>query len=293
MQRHSQLAPALSAVTGDTGQRILRAMVAGERAPHTLAALRHSRWKKAVDEMARALTGTWRAEQLLVLQHALALFDVYTTPISACDAQSAHACSAITPRCASAPGARDAAGATTPPRRTPPSHSKNAPEVETRAPILRMTGVDLVAVHGISDAIAQTMLAEIGTDMRTWPTDKHCCSWRGLAPKHAISGGTVLKSRTMKHRHRATQAFRMAAQSVSRSYCAFGACSRRMKGRLGPAQALVATAHKIARTVSHLLKNREQYHAIGAVEYTQRFREREMHYLQKKAARLGYTLSPA
>jgi hypothetical protein len=104
----------------------------------------------------------------------------------------------------------------------------------------------------------------------------------GLAPKNDISGGKVLKSRTMKNRNRATQAFRMAAQSVSRSHCAFGAFYRRMKGRLGPAQALVATAHKIARTVYHMLKNRVQYHDIGETAYTQQFREREMRYLQKK-----------
>jgi hypothetical protein len=85
----------------------------------------------------------------------------------------------------------------------------------------------------------------------------------------------------------------MAARSVSRSHGAFGAFSRRMQGRLGPAQALVATAHRIARTVSHMLKHRVQYHDIGAAEYTQRFRERALQYVQKKAAKLGYTLSPA
>jgi hypothetical protein len=145
----------------------------------------------------------------------------------------------------------------------------------------------------MSDSLAQTMVSEIGTDMSKWPDDKHVCSWLGWAPKHDISGGKVLKSRTLKNRNRATHAFRMAAQSVSRSHCAFGAFYRRMKGRLGPAQALVATAHKIARTVYHLLKHRVQYHDIGAAEYVQRFRERERRYLQKKAAKLGYTLSPA
>lgn len=129
--------------------------------------------------------------------------------------------------------------------------------------------------------------------MRKGPTEKHFCSWLGLAPKNEISGGKVLRSRTMKHRNGAAQAFRMAAQSVSRSHCALGAFYRRMKGRLGPAQALVATAHKIARTVYHMLKDRVQYHDIGAAEYNNRFREREMQYLQKKAAKLGYTLSPA
>ena len=293
LQMNIQLSQALSDLTGLTGQRIIRAIVAGERDPQRLAALRNYRCKKEADEIAMALTGTWREEHLFVLTQALALFDFSTTQLSACDAQIERVFSVITPRFETTDEASEATLPRTPPRRKPHSHSKNTPEVNTRAHILRITGVDLVAVHGMSDSIAQTIVSEIGTDMSKWPDAKHFCSWLGLAPKNDISGGKVLKSRTLKNRHRATQAFRMAAQSVSRSHCAFGAFYRRLKGRLGPAQALVATAHKIARTFYHMLKHRVQYHDIGAAEYHQQFREREMRYLQKKAVKLGYTLSPA
>jgi hypothetical protein len=144
--------------------------------------------------------------------------------------------------------------------------------------MLRLTGVALVAVHGRSAAIAQTLVSEIGTDMSTGPEDKPFGAWLGLAPKHALSGGKVFKSRTRNNRHRAAQAVRMAAQSVMRSHGAFGACYRRLTGRLGPAQALVATAHTIARTVYHRLTHRVPYHDLGAAEYPQRFRERELQY---------------
>ena len=100
----------------------------------------------------------------------------------------------------------------------------------------------------------------------------------------------MVKSRTMKNRHRAAQAFRMAAQSVLRAHCALGAFYRRLNGRLGSAQALVATAHTMARTVYHMLKDRVPYSDIGAAEYNKRFREREIQSLQKKAAKLGYKL---
>jgi transposase len=290
---HIQASQALSDVTGVTGQCIIRAMVAGERDPRRLAALRTSRCKKDAEAIALALTGTWREEQLFVLTQALALCDCSTAQLSACDTQIERTFAVIQPRFEPAPQAPAPGEATTPSRRQPHSQSKNAPEVNTRAHILRITGVDLVAVHGLSDALAQPMLAEVGTDMAKWPDDKHFCSWLGLAPKNAISGGKVLKSRTMKHRNRAAHAFRMAAQSVIRADCAFGAFYRRLKGRLGPAQALVATAHKMARTVYHMLKDRVPYHDIGAAEYNQRFRERELKYFQKKAAKLGYTLSLA
>jgi transposase len=291
LHMHIQCSQALSDVTGTTGPRIIRAIVAGERDPHTLAALRNDRCKNDADEIALALTGTWRTDHLLVLQHALALCDCSTAQLHECDAQIAWACSVITPRFAPASEEPVPPCAMLPPRRKPHAPSKNAPAVNTRTHILRMTGVDLVAVHGLSDALAQTMLSEIGTDMRTWPDDNPCCAWLGLAPKNDISGGTVRRSRTRKNRNRAAQAFRMAAQSVVRADCAFGAFYRRLKGRLGPTQALGATAPKMARTVYHMLKERSPYQDSGAAAYNQRFHERELQYLQKKAATLGYTLA--
>jgi hypothetical protein len=293
LQMSMQLSQVLSDVTGVTGQRIIRAIVAGERDPRTLAALRNYRCQKDEEEIPMALTGTWRQEHLLVLTQALALFDFSTAQLRECDAYIARAFSVIKPRFEPAPDEPLPAGAVTLPRRKPHSHSKNAPWVNTRAHIISITGVDLVAVHGFSDSIAQTMLAEIGTDMSKWPDAKHFCSWLGLAPRNDIAGGKVLKSRTMHNRNRAAQAFRMAAQSVLRADCAFGAFYRRMKGRLGPAQALVATAHKIARTVCHMLKEHVPYHDIGAAEYNKCFRERELKSLQKKAAKLGYKLALA
>jgi transposase len=97
-QMNMQLSQALSDVTGTTGQRILRAIVAGERDPRTLAALRNYRCQKDVDAIARVLTGTWREEHLFVLKQALALFDFYTVQLSECDAQIERAFSVIKPR---------------------------------------------------------------------------------------------------------------------------------------------------------------------------------------------------
>jgi hypothetical protein len=55
----------------------------------------------------------------------------------------------------------------------------------------------------------------------------------------------------------------------------------------------VATAHKIARGVYPMFKYKVEYQAVTAADYEQRFREREIKYLQRKAARLGFSLSPA
>ena len=164
-------------------------IVAGERHPQHLAALRNYLCKKDVDAIALALTGTWREEHLFVLKQALALFDFSTVQLRECDAQIEQTCSVLKPRFEPAPTVPAPGEVPRPPRRKAHSHSKNAPAVNTRAHILRITGVDVVAVDGISDALMQTILAEIGTDMSKWPDDKHCCSWLGLAPKMTSLAG--------------------------------------------------------------------------------------------------------
>ena len=173
------------------------------------------------------------------------------------------------------------------------SKTKNAPPPETRAHYARLLGVDLVAVMGLSASSVQTIISEIGTNMERFPTVKHFGAWLGLAPRNDISGGKVLRSRTMKVVNRATQAFRQAAQSVARSDSALGAYYRAMRARKGPQQATVATAHKIARIVYHLLKYGEVYEAESADAYEQKRQERELRQLSRRAQKLGYTLTPA
>ncbi len=248
-QMNLQLHHVLSDVTGVTGQAILRAIVAGERDSVKLAQLRNPGCKSSGDTMAKALTGDWKAEQLFVLKQSLELYDFYTQQVAACDAEIERQYAAMKPR----RGGADELPAV--PRLKPGSKSKNQPQLNVRREIRRLTGVDLVAVEGISASLAQTILSEIGTDMSKWLNEKHFVSWLGLAPHNDISGGKVLRSRTLKTDNRAGQAFRQAAASVTRSGSAFGAFYRRKRAQLGPMQALVATAHKIARTVYYLLKN--------------------------------------
>ena len=172
------------------------------------------------------------------------------------------------------------------------SKMKNRSAAHNRAELLRIAGVDLVAVDGLNISLAQTILSEIGTDMSKWPTEKHFASWLGLAPHNDISGGKVLRSRTLPSQNRAGQAFRQAAAAVSRTPSAFRAFYRRKRVQLGPQQAQAATAHKIARTVYYLLKHHVPYQDVGAEIYEQTQRERDIAHLRKKAAKLGFTLTP-
>ena len=282
-QMNVQLTQVLSDITGVTGLEIIRAIVAGERDPVTLSRFRNPRCKSSSDDIAKALTGPYRAEHVFALQHALALYDFYSQHLQACDPQIEQQYSAIKPTV-------DDDLPPLPPDPKVNSHSKNAPTFDVRTQLYRLTGVDLTVVDGLDDSSAQTILAEIGTDMSKWPTVKHFCSWLGLAPHNDIMGGKVIKSRTMTIHHRAAQALRMAAQSLNRSQSALGAFYRRMRARLGGEQASVATAHKLARIIYYLLKHRVPYQPITAEVYDQHQRDRELKSLQRKATQLGYSL---
>ena len=116
---------------------------------------------------------------------------------------------------------------------------------------------------------------ELGSDLHQFADAKHFCAWLGLAPKHDISGGKVLNNKTLKTKNRAGQAFRMAAQSVKKADCPFGALYRRLRSRLGPAQATVATAHAIARVVYKMLKHKVEYDPLSVNEYQKKYEEQQ------------------
>jgi hypothetical protein len=96
----------------------------------------------------------------------------------------------------------------------------------------------------------------------------------------------------MKVHSRANQAFRQAAHSVTHSHSSIGAYYRAMRARPGPKQAIVATAHKIARIVYHLLKTGEPYREESDAEYDRKRQEREIKHLARRAQKLGYTQPP-
>lgn len=284
LQMNVQLSQALSDVTG---LAIIRAIVAGERVPQTLAAYREPNCKKSAAEIGQALTGTWRAEHLFVLQQSLELYDFYTQQVETCDAEIERAYGATHPDWPTAPVAPLSA-------RKRQTHSKNAPpnQEDLRAHLKRLSGVDLSLVDGFGVSLAQTVIMEVGTDMCKFPNEKHFCSWLGLAPKHEISGAKVLKNKTLKTKNRAGQAFRMAAHALQRSEGVYGVMYRHLRARLGPAQATVAVAHALARVVYRMLKDKVEYEPLSLGEYQKQYEAQQLKYLQKKAVKLGYQVVP-
>jgi transposase len=280
-----KLTHVISDITGVTGLSIIRAILAGERDPHVLARLRNAKCAKSEDQIAKALQGNYKAEHVFVLRQALAQYDFYQRQLQECDAEMEGMYAALPPS-----DPPDEASAPPKPRTSKPR--KNQAHYDLATCLYRIVGVDLTAIDGIDALTAQTIITEIGVDVTAWPTVKQFASWLGLAPNHRKSGGRVLSSRTKKTENRAGLAFRLAAQSLSRSHSALGGFYRRMRAKHGPAKANTATAHKLARIVYHMLKNRTTYADPGQDYYQQQYQKRAIRNLKRRAAKLGLELVP-
>ncbi len=178
-----------------------------------------------------------------------------------------------------------------PPQARKRGRKPNEPTIDFRPLLGAVAGVDLTAIEGIDTTVALVLLAEIGIDLSAFPTEKHFGSWLGLAPR-AQDSGKKKQAKVGPGASRAAWALRLAAQTLHKSQTALGAFFRRLKGRLGAPKAVTATAYKLARLVYRLLKHGTAYVQQGLAEYEQRFRDRTLKHLTRKAKALGYALVP-
>ena len=282
MQMNVQLHHVVTDMTGETGMRIIRAVVAGERDPAVLATHRDRRCHASEAEIAAALAGNWREEHVFALGQALELYDAYHAKVVECDLRI----EAVLRRL------REAAAK--PAGRLPPARHRdktaNAPAFDARAALHAVLGVDLTQIHGLGPSLALKLIGECGTDLSAWPNAKHFTSWLCLAPANKISGGKVLSTRTRRSGSRAAALLRLAAVTVGRTQTALGAFYRRLSARVGKAKAVTATARKIATLFYNTLRHGINYADPGASYYEDRYRARVLANLRRRAKSLGYML---
>ena len=279
-----KLCRVLKDITGTTGMKIIRAIVEGETNPVKLAQFRDPRCFSSEDEIAKSLEGNYKPEHLFNLTQAVHLYDDYSYHIDDCDLEIEKKFVAF--KC-------DKTDRELPPLPKKPVKSlKNKPSFDLRTHLYDMCGVDLTMIDGIDVLTAQTVLSEIGLDMGKWRTVKHFTSWLGLCPWNNISGGRVLKRGSKKVKNRASLALRVAARSLHGSKSALGAFYRRMRAKHGPPKANLSAAHKMARMIYFMLKNQDVYKDPGEKYYTEKYRERSILNLKRRAASLGFEITP-
>jgi transposase len=290
-QMNIQLANVISDLSGWTGMRIVRAILAGERDPRALAALSHPGIHASRDTIAKSLEGTWRADVLFILQQEVAMYDAYQQRIAECDHELEQHLKGFADKLTDAtpdgePSAPTEARLRSGPKRRRKAGS-HAPQFDLGRELHRISGVDLTRIDGIDVGVAQTVISEVGLDMTRWKTEAHFASWLGLCPDNRITGGKVIRKGTRHVVNRAATALRLAATTLLRSQSYLGGQYRRLRARLGAPKAITAMAHKLARLVYRMLKWGHEYVDKGLQYYEERHREQQVQLLKKRAAKLG------
>ena len=286
-QMNLQLQHVINDITGLTGLAIVDAILGGERDAGKLAQLRHFRIQADAETIRKSLVGNWRGEHLFTLRQSREMYGTYQRQIEQCDDKIAELLKDIPPKV-------DPEQRPLPPdqkkRRNRNGRNPNDEGFNMRTEVYKRWGVDVLQIPGLEHT-ALALLTEIGPDLSRFPTAAHFVSWLGLCPDNDMSGGRWWRG-ARKVKSRAGQLFRQAACALHRSQTELGHFLRRLKAKLGPLGATMATARKIAVIFYTMVKNQIEYdHSIWAEQEADRQRRQETR-LKRQAARLGFVLVP-
>lgn len=280
----------ISSLVGASGQKVIGAILAGERDPEQLLALCDQQiQKKKAERVKESLRGTWAEEHLFALRQAVENWKHYQKQIAACDQQIEAVLRAINgPESAVSPGSN-------PP---PPPPSKrpgvNAPDIpELHGLLVQMCGgKDLTVLPAHTDYSLLQLVGEVGTDLTKWPSEKHFTSYLGLAPGSHQSGKR--KGSVRRKRNRPGRLFCVMARSLARSkHIALGGFYRRMAGRRGGLVANIALARKLAVLFWRVMVKGVAYVEQGLAQYEKQVLETKQRALQRLAKQLGQIVLPS
>jgi len=280
----------ISDLTGVSGMKVVKAIVAGERQPERLLELCDKQiQKKKSERVLESLHGVWAPEHLFALGQALSVWEFFQKLLAECDRQIEAVLKELAgPPPASPPGPPQSSQAKDQARKEP---SKNAPQIDgLHALLVRLCGGrDATSLPGVADYLWLQLVAETGTDMSAWPTEKHFTAWCGLAPGTRQSGKR--KGSVKRQRNRAGRLFCAGARSLVQSVDkGLGGFVRRISRRKGGLVAIKALARKLAALYYRVLRYGLEYAERGLREYEQKYEESQRRLLSKLATKLGFQL---
>lgn len=286
-QMNIKLSSVLSDITGKSGWAIIKAILNGERNPAALAALADGRCHNSKETIAKALEGTWDAEHLLSLRQAVETYEFLQKQVAQCDTEIQMFLDSYEMNSPSV----SKYGVKNELKRVEKSGKsqdvKNGYDVDLEQYAFNIYGINLMSIPGIGCGTLMVIMSELGPDFTTkFKTAGKFCRWCNLSPKDEITGGRVVSSKVPKRPNPVGQAFRQSAVTIRRKKGPLGDFYRRMAGRLGPAQAVVATAHKIAELVYLLVSRQQDYNPDTAKKDLAGANEKRIKYYEKRLTEL-------
>jgi transposase len=290
-QMNVKLQNVVTDITGTTGMMIIKAIILGERDTLILAQHRDARCKNSVEVIAKSLVGNYREEHIFTLRQSLELYEFYREQIKKCDIEVERLLKEFNSQnnCVAANPVHPEQIA---PRKKKKKKNKNDFSFDLKSHLIAMTGIDLTQIPNVEASTVLRVISVVGLDMERWKTEKHFASWLGLCPGNKVSGGKRLGGKSKRTANQAASALRLIAQTLYDSPTALGAYYRRIRSRLGAPKAITATAHKLAKIIYHMLKDKKPYREDGQDYYEQRYRDRMVKNLMRNAEKFGYELTP-
>jgi transposase len=276
-----KLGSVISDIGGVTGRKIITAILGGERDPMALAGLRDRRCRRDAATIAKALEGTWHAEDLFLLEQANADYETQQNAIADADEQIDALLTTIVP-----PDAPEPVLAL---KRTP---HKTGFAFDAQRAVARLVGVDLAAIDGIAPYTAFNFIAEIGFSVDPWPTAAAFCAWMDLCPNPKRSGGRT-KGTMPTTANRAANILLSAAHGLTNKPGVMGKRFAKMAARKGRSYAIKDAAHRYARIIYAMMKTGKPYDStMLEPRTTPRQKARVLKHLQARAVALGMALVP-
>lgn len=271
-----KLAAVVTDVLGVSGRAMLEALVGDQMTPSEMAALARGRLRCKLPELEKALTGRGSASQRQLLGMQLAHIDFLEAQIAEVSAAIAQQVQEMEPPSGEG-GAGEGGTEEASPLPPPMSYEEAAVVLDTAVGVDRRT--------------AETILAELGPDMRRFPTFRHAASWVGVAPGNDESAGKHYSGRTRKGNRVLRAALIQAAWAavhVKGSY--LRAKYERLVGRRGKKRALVAVAHALLKSIWHMLAYHVPYQDLGGDYFDRRRKEAKLNYHLRQLQKLGYSV---
>jgi transposase len=276
----------ISSLVGESGIRVIEAILTGERNPERLLGFCDVRiQKKKADRVKESLRGTWAEEHLFALRQAVENWQHYQRQIAACDKQIEAVLREI--------NGPDSSGGTEVKTKALKRGGVNAPQIEDLHHILfKLCGSkDLTVLPAHTDYSLLQLIGEVGTDLGCWPTEQHFTAWLGLAPGSHQSGKR--KGSVRRKRNRAGRLFCMMARSLAQSKnIALGGFYRRMAARRGGLIANIALARKLAQLFWRVMVKGLAYAEAGLKAYEEQVLETKRRALSRLAKQLGRIVLP-
>jgi transposase len=289
-----KLSSVASDVLGVSGRKMIESLIAGETDPKLLADLAQKQLRSKIPELEKALEGRVLEHHRFQLDMLYGHLKYLETLIGKLDVRIAALMSKASepvppkpedagPLFAKPTDPKEGASNGAAPEATGSNGAEASPLPFDEAVQLLMT------IPGIKQRTAENILAEIGTDMRQFPSDRHLASWVGIAPGNNESAGKRLSGRTKKGNRWARRALSQAgwaAAHTKETY--FASAYGRWAGRRGKKRAVVALGHSLLTTVYMMLKTKKPFAELGPHYLDRRNPEQMARHYVKRLEALGF-----